>query len=228
MTPKVVERIRDTMPTFDRVKKWTDLAGIDPKDMNILSTQMKAAMTPDQKKAYKTADRDAKAAWISQYLVDPKAGIVKGFNCVTAKLVKDDLSRWRWLHESEIAKELNSEPLAKLLCESGQLDSRPSEFKALADAGHRQHHFNSKEYTDSKRIEEAAGVETVTELKPEEYEAVGEHMKKSFESVNPPLKRKAPTPKKAPESAESHNFKKAKIQMAQALRCCKKNHGQDP
>ena len=114
---------------------------------------------------------------------------------------------------------LNDLILAKLLCDSGELQDRDSEFQALAAQGLKQYYYDAKKVKRSAGIKEENGVEAMSELKESEYVEVKEHMSSSLASGKVLQKKRAPT--KEPESEEKKRRRDASTQRATSLRKCK-------
>ena len=103
----------------------------------------------------------------------------------------------QWLHESEIGgpRFLNNPEFAELVCASGQLASRPSEFTALAEKNIKQYYFTW---------------ETVRES----------HMGASWLAEQKVIKRKAPVEKiESPEKKRMSELTTQKSTLLRKLKC---------
>ena len=109
-------------------------------------------MDVKQKAGYKAADKDDKANWVRQYLIGTKSGHNEGVNMITCKSTKEQYTDWEWLLESQIGKALNSDALAKELCEGGELDDQPSQFQTFAKKGVEEYHFSWSKYRGGKTM----------------------------------------------------------------------------
>ena len=198
--PKQVELARAALNgkevTADNLK-----AAMSSKDLNNLASSFRNSMTPAVKDEYKQLKSDSdRRAWLAQYVVDPKQATTTGFNRTTAVNEQMKEGAGQWLHESEIGgpRFLNDPEAARILCESGELESRPSEYESLAKVGKKQHYFNWELFRKKTGFRDEAGVEAQADLKPDEYSDIKKHMTESFgKSV---VKKRPPT--KEPKSEE--------------------------
>jgi len=112
---------------------------------------------------------------------------------------------------------LNDMEAAKLLCQSGELQSRASEYAILAKQGMMQYWFSMNMVRTSTGTIEENGVEANSELKDTEYTEVKDHMASSL--GKPVTKRKLPA--KEPESAEKRRRREVQTQKSISMRKCK-------
>ena len=99
------------------------------------------SMRPTAKDEHCTLKSDSdRMPWLAQYTIGPEQATTKGFVRTTAfNTVKQDDDA-AWLHESQIAGPayLNDAIAAKVLTNSGELESRPSESPSFVAEGLKQ------------------------------------------------------------------------------------------
>ena len=199
---------------------WADLkAVLSGKEMNILKTTIRRAMTAEQLLISKTADKDEEAVWISHYLIDPVAGLARGFNSVTCTNELSNTTGWHWLTEKQIAKILNDEEAAAVLVASGELESRDHEYQALADKQWKQHRFYVKSKVVSEKVTDQAGVRIDADMSTEQYESLAEHMRNNLSVPNTKKRKQLPV---LQIDGEMVALKKAKRSLGTTARKCKR------
>ena len=83
--PKPVEDARNTFKNAGKQISADDLSILDSKQLNSLQTVFRRAMDDKQHENYTgLKDKQQKAEWLAQYILDPTDGIAKGFNTVLA------------------------------------------------------------------------------------------------------------------------------------------------
>ena len=166
------------------------------KQINVLAQNMRNQLSPEAKQAYSVLSSDkARREWLLQYMLDPESVTCKGYNvteAVNSKMLKE---KGLWLHLSELGgpKYLNDHQLAKAITEAGELPSRPSEYKSLADQGYEQFWYTKDVLEKATGTRERAGVRADTEMSAEHYTQISDHIR---DSLGKPTK-KAPPPKAA-------------------------------
>ena len=141
-----------------------------------------------------------KREWLAQYVLDPKIAKCTASNETAAtdeKLAEEDEG---WLYESQIAIKLNDKEMAKILCESGELQDRPADHEALNKAGYKQYWFVSKHFLNRTGTKQTNAVRAEVELSTDEYNEVKEHM---ASSTGKPVKRKLAKADKDKEDKEA-------------------------
>ena len=108
---------------------------LDSKALNSLQTSYRAQMQPSVKASYQAMNTSERRDWIAQYLVDPEAGVSVGFNTTTCFNKTKNINDSERLAFDELAgpKHLNSEKVAQLMVDSGEMPVRPHEVQYLAD-----------------------------------------------------------------------------------------------
>ena len=125
-------------------------------------------MSPSVRGDYTKLKTDAdRRSWLAQYVMDPKTATSTGFNRTTAVNSSMKVGNGQWLHESEIGgpRFLNDSKAAAVLCGSGELDARDSEFESLAKQGWKQFFFPWEMIQKCTGWKQEAGVEAISELK---------------------------------------------------------------
>ena len=177
--PKAAQAARDVMGggeiTAENLKKK-----LGQKEFNNLANNFRNHMSKDVKAEYLKLSTDVeRRQWLAQYVIDPTcASNLKGFNRTTAVNSKMFEGTGQWLHQSEIGGplRLNNETMAKLLCESGKLQERDSEFERFRAKGLKQYYFSKEILKVTTGFKEEAGVEATVELKEDEFAEVKEHI----------------------------------------------------
>ena len=163
--PKVVARARTAITNLETLAGWDELkAAISSADLNILQTQLKAGVPGQLREKYKHSTKDQKAAIIKTYLIDPKTAVTHGINSLMNSWSKTDESEYMWLHRSEIKKRLHDDAMGDILCDSGELPDRQSEYKCFADNGYKQYYVHHSRFLVKSTQEGKAGNVSKAEL----------------------------------------------------------------
>ena len=215
--PVVVARARYAIGNVEAVSTWEDLqCAIPSKDLWTLQHQVRDALTEMERYQYKMCSKDQKASVIKQYLIDPKEWQNRqngcssdedeqfiedrvvdrfvGINSLMNSSSKTDLSA-EWLHRSEIKKRLHDDAMGDILCDSGELPERPSEYKCFADKGYKQYYLHRSRFRLAPSQTNTSGNVTKAELTPHEVMKVIEDMESNFDSQlasdsgGPPIKK---------------------------------------
>ena len=117
----------------------------------------------------------------------------------------------KWMHEPELADALNSQELMRIIVDSKKLHDRPSEFKSLADLGHKQYYVPVSWYRQRTDLVDTAGSKTTAELTPDEGAAIAGKRKRDA----------TPKAKDSPEVVQFKKVKVKKIDSVSSLRMCK-------
>ena len=129
------------------------------KELNSLAASFRIAMSTTVRDEYsKLASDGERRAWLAQYIIDPQAATLTGFNKTTAFNTSSKDVEVRWWHESQIAKFLCDDEMANVLRKSGELQERSSEFPSLAAKGHKRYAFSRSMARQSTGVTEEAGV----------------------------------------------------------------------
>ena len=193
--PVVVARARYAIGNVEAVSTWEDLqCAIPLEDFNLLQRKVRDALTEMERYQYKMGSKDQKASVIKQYLIDPKEAVNHGINSLMNSSSKTDLSA-EWLHRSEIKKRLHDDAMGDILCDSGELPERPSEYKCFADKGYKQYYLHRSRFRLAPSQTNTSGNVTKAELTPHEVTKVIEDMESNFDSQlasdsgGPPIKK---------------------------------------
>ena len=154
LLPKAVASVRSTL-----LERGVSLEGLsakkvyetlDPKEVNKLATSFRNTMSAAARQAYKEVSPADRREWLAQYIVDPQLGTSVGFTQTEATNSRLSTAKEAWITEAEMGGPLwlNDTQAAKILCESGELPSRPHERPCLAAKGMLQFEF-SKEMVSS-------------------------------------------------------------------------------
>ena len=125
---------------------------MDPKEVNKLASGFRNAMTPQARAAYKEVSTADRRDWLAQYLVDPEQGTSVGFTTTAAVNSRMAQSTEAWITQAEMGgpQWLNDTSQAKVLCDSGELQSRPHERPCLAAAGVLQFEFSKAQVSPTE------------------------------------------------------------------------------
>ena len=199
----------------------TDLkATLSSKEMNSLQCVFRHKLNGEQSEAYSALkDKAKRLEWIAQFVMDPKQGISTGYSKVSRTSVHKQTVRKRWLTQAEISDLLKSEEMAKRLCASGDLASKPHDFPSLAKEGVLQYHYTTYLENDDHLTTEETGTKLVADLKSDEYTEVTDAMKYGGGASAKPKRKASPGgPGNSEVSPELAELKKAKIAKNTALR----------
>jgi hypothetical protein len=151
-----------------------------PADMRRSAVQaMVRCMPPLAKTSYKSCVNDKERyQWVAEYMMDPSKVKHHGAAFTSKRLAsKTDTDTWVWITERELAgaSYLNSEANAKMAIST--CDSRiHADNTALAAAGVMQYHWNLKQTTLHKTINEGISLECKADLTHEGYKQLSQHM----------------------------------------------------
>ena len=156
--------------------------------------------------------------WVLQWALDPVACKTSGFNKKCACRDEGSLEDEGWYTVDQLgsARWFNNPGHAKLVCDSGELESRPSRFKALADTGVKEFRTSETILRRLIGVREENGVEAETDLTADEFAEV----KQSIQVGARIAKRKAPTKQKidpAAKALKEMNSKKARVVVRYAF-----------
>ncbi len=217
--PKPVVAAREKLAGVE-ITKDTLFRFLAKSELNVLASNMRNTMLPEAKEKYGRLKSDSdRRAWLAQYVIDPKTTTNMGFNSTTTYNEEVKVGKTLWLHESEIAgsKFLNDPEMARIICNSGELEARPSEHTALAEKGYKQYYFCKEELKKYTGVREEAGVQAEAQLRDDEYAEVQADMVGNFGKS---ATRKRPAPK-APESEEKKTKREMTNYRATMMRKCK-------
>lgn len=216
--PKSVLRIRDKMESLGKpVTAATLREVLDKKEFNNIANVFRQSMSTSAREEYKKVARDdERRAWIAQYIIDPGFASVEGFNVTTAFNKQTAKEEEQWLTQEQLASPvyLNSITHAEAIIK--ELESRPHEYKVLADQGVLQYKFTMTSTQKEHGVVEENGTRATAELKENEYAEVTKDITSNYSR---PAKRKAP-PKEA-ESEEVKRMRCARQLRATTVRKCK-------
>lgn len=206
--------------------KGIDLAGLTgddlknaltTKELNSLCCTFRNKLGPEAKADYQhlTADEDRRK-WVAQFVIDPNCCTKEGYNRNAAWIQETKRVKEHWLTQTQLASSqwLNSEEQAEALCQSGNLESRPHEYPALAAKGILQYRYMFAEGEKEQGNRQEAGTSASTALSSSEYQQVSDDMVKPIAKAT---KRKVTTVKE-PESEDAKKLKVSKSMKASQLR----------
>ena len=138
--PKAVQRARELLLAHGMDSTAANLWKVLPKeDRNQFSASFRTSMTDEVKVGYQQLGTDAeRRSWLAQYVMDPQVAACAGFNKTAAFVSESKKGISSWMAEKQIAAAMHSDDDAKLLCESGDLKSRPHEYVPLAGSQRHQ------------------------------------------------------------------------------------------
>ena len=202
----------------------SDLDKIPKNTYSIIGTQFRASLTQAQKEKYKTMPAEARRGWIAQFISDPQIGKKRGFHEVKATDSKKTVDEEHWLLETQLASPawFNSDTLAHLLCESGELESRPSKYEVFAKKGLKEFKITKAMLQRFTGWEQNAGVVNEAEVSAGEFaSATAAILDTGEELFGQKGKKQKPTPKPKPDTPESKALREAVTARATQLRKCK-------
>ena len=216
--PKAVQRARELLLAHGMDSTAANLWKVLPKeDRNKLSASFRSSMTDEVKVGYQQLGTDAeRRSWRAQYVIDPQVAACTGFNKTTAFVSESKKGISSWMTEKQIAAAMHSDDDAKLLCESGDLKSRPHEYPSLAASGMKQYYYTADEHTAEAGTKEESGVQAKAELSGQQFQEVKEDIACNFGKAG--VTRKTSKPAKAPESEASKKLRAASATRASSLK----------
>ena len=221
--PKIVQTLRERLGGKTEVTQAELKAILDGKEMNLLQSTFRQAMTPSQKQVYMNmpAGDEQRKLWLLQFVVDPKGSIATGFNSTEAFNGQTNVADEAWVTEAQLAgpKWLNSAEHASIMCKSGTMDERPHEEECMCTAGVKHYYASKKKLQKNTGWKAKAGVRCEHELKPEEYSEVNDAI--CGGQVGQVVRRQ-PKQRSREEAEASKQAKDAKAKRAAALQRCKK------
>ena len=145
--PATVAKVREMLAA-----KEVPFHGISPQQLyqevvatslNVLASGFRNNMAPKVKEEFMALSSQEKRDWISQYLVDPFAGLNHGFTRTMATDSRHSVGTVLWLTEAQLASptHLNYASQAKTLVDSNSLPQRDHEEKTLALLGVKQYEY---------------------------------------------------------------------------------------
>ena len=141
--PKAVQMARQKLGLSDKGGDDVELsadairAALTPKELNLLQTVARKALNEDQKQAWGKLNKNDKFMVLSRYIIDHDEGIQEGINRTSVFTERRKDVAEEWLMQSQIADDVGDAGIAKTLCLSGDLASRPHEYPSLAAEGER-------------------------------------------------------------------------------------------
>ena len=130
---------------------------------------------------YKLCDPELSAEWLAEFICDPGSG---GGDASIAHVVKRETVTEHQTMKVWITKEqlscpsfMNSTSHAELMVDSGNMPSRRSKYKALADAGILEHAHEVDIELCKKLLTEGIISKAQCEIDPTDQEQVNEHLK---------------------------------------------------
>ena len=220
--PKAVQAARDFLG--DSAITGAAIAQLPSKTCNSLGVAFRASLSePDRIKYSQLTTHESRREWIAQFVGDPNLGKKQGYNTFEALDSRKSIEDEEFLTEEQIASSawLNSAANAKVLCESGELPSRPSRFKCLADQGVKEYRFTREKMEKMTGWTQKAGVDNRSDMTKEEYQAVALSITENIsnDSTATVKKRKVmPTKTKEAESEDSKRLRAAIALRAGTLR----------
>ena len=205
--PKAVKAVRDCL----RGKEITGQSlkdEVPPKIYEALTSAFRSVMSGDQKETYRRLACDKERRdFMVQFVLDPQEFKGSAKNICSTINQKADRERGQWLMESQLAgpKFMHDKNLAKLLCESGELESRPNEYKCFRDMKIPQYYFTEAMLEKLTGSKEEASVEVTASVTKDEYEEVKDAMLDS---------KGLPAQKKKACAAKKNNLKETPEQKA--------------
>lgn len=134
---------------------------------------------PSQYQMYKDYknDRD-KREHLARLMVDPMEGGAIVTNNTERSVDNSTQGNEQWLHESQIAgpQFLNDARMAQVLCESGDLQDRPSELPSLAARGFKQYYFSWSLYQNTISKRQIVGASCSGSVDADQYKEVVDSM----------------------------------------------------
>ena len=186
------------------------------KEFNNLGNSFRNSLTPDEKTTHeKVSGDDNRRDWMVRFVLDPYACKLKGTNTHSIANIKRKNDNEQWLMQSQIAgpKFLNSAELAEILCDSGELDSRPNEYKCFRDKNIPQFMFEWSKVNKVLERNDTATVQAETELTPEDFAKVRDGMEQDVFEKPPKKAKQEKKVKKEPESEEDKRRWRSVSQM---------------
>ena len=150
--------------------------------------------------------------------VRSRTGVTTGFNTLAVTKKETERNESEWMLEEQVGDALKNPALGKLLCQSGDLDSRPSKWPSLADKGIKEFHFTREMQVNAFEKMESVGTQIQAELTKEEYDQATASMKSSSKSRSVGVKRKAVAQKPKEISEDEKKLKAAQVIRAAAQR----------
>jgi hypothetical protein len=193
---------------------------LNKAELNNLANSFRNTMTAQVKDDYSKLKSDAdRRGWLAQYIIDPQTASCSGFNKTTAFNKTSSDTEACWLHQSQIAgpNYLNDPAAAAILCASGELADRASEFASLAAKGWKQFYFSMAMVRTSTGSKDENGVQADSDLQGGEFTEVKDHI---VNSLGKPVQKKRPAVKE-PESAEKKQRREVISMKSIAMRKCK-------
>jgi hypothetical protein len=216
--PKPVQRARELLREQGLVATGANIKHALGKDeLNKLASAFRNTMGDEAKAGYKQLKTDEeRRSWLAQYVIDPHTAVSKGFNSTVAFVSAKQSCKSGWVTEAQLGGPLylNDTAAAKIMVESGELQSRPHESQALAAEGAKQYYYSAAVDVSEAGIKEHAGVSTSAELNANEFQEVRDHITNNFGKAG---KRKTSKPKE-PETEASKRLKAAATLRCASLR----------
>ena len=221
--PKPVLDVREKLAGME-INADTLKNNLSKADLNKLGNNFRSRMNTEARNAYnKLITDEQRRARLAQYVIDPASANCTGTNETKVHASKEQRDDAGWLHECQIAgpNYMNDKELAHLLCESGELESRASEYPCFANKGLTQYWFSMTMLRSVAGQTDTASVQATSELTEQEYEEVKASMQINI-GTRSSSSNKRKTTAKEPESAEKkkremESFKQAQMRKLKAL-----------
>lgn len=176
---------------------------LDAKAYLAVTSAFRSACSDKQAEQYRLLQNDAERRdFVAQFVMDPVEFKAVGRNKVTVSNETLDESQGQWLMECQIAssKFLNDDALAKTLCASGELPSRPHEFECFRKQDLKQYFFKRSLIKTLTGVKDEATVEIDSSLTKAEYAEVADGMRDSMgKSITKKKTQKKPKEADPPE-----------------------------
>ena len=219
--PKAVLKMRNALGgkpvTVENMR-----AAVSPKEFNAFSNNFRNQLQGQEKVQWQGMAKPAREQWMAQWVLEPELCKKSGFNKTIASTDNRKTLADQWVLESELGgpRFLNSADHAKKIIESGDLQSRPSRFAALAAAGVCEYLLTTELVEYVKGLRKEAGVECSSDLKTDEYNYVLEGLDNSFDKPPRPVKKAKVT---KPVEQWQKDLKDLNAKKGLAFRTLKKN-----
>jgi len=213
--PKAVCRARETLGQLGLDITGGNLKKLPKDDLNKLATSFRAALADEARSGYKQLQSDAERRdWLAQYILDPEIAACRGFNSTSSFTAQSKKGSSKWLTEAQISTLLSDPSSAAILCESGDLESRPHEYPSLAAKGVKQYYYTADEDIAEAGVKDEAGVAAEADMTPKQFAEVKDHMCNNFGKAG---KRKTSKPK-VQESESAKRLKAVALARSSSLR----------
>ena len=181
---------------------------LSPVERNKLGNVFRNGMSGEEKKTYKGLPNDeARSAILAQFVLDGDLSSLTGFNKYTIEKGEKQNEEGEWLLETQISTRLNSDRLANILCNSGEVTADESEFECFRKEGIKVYWVTRTTMNKWMGQKTEAGAVAEAALKPDELEGVKHALENAMHEA--PKKLKAVKKGQKEESPEEKEFKAA-------------------